>query len=539
MRLRIPPPPPVSAPFAYGLAVALPPVATGAQLLLRPYVYTVPFALYFPAVFLVGYLGGLRPGLLSVVLSAVLGAWMFLPPYGSPRVEDLNGLLGLALFVAVGGLLAFSSALLREWYAERAEQERRFRSLVETIPQLVFTARADGSVDFVNGRFLEYAGIPVEALYAEGWTCALHPEDLPLAVAAWTRALARGERLEGAYRIRRYDGEQRWHLVSAVPLQSAAGRIRTWFGACTDIHVQKESERAMSEAIEARDIFLAVAGHELKTPLTAAQLQIQNLHRQLRQGMGETSALVNGVAATAASVERLGGLVGALLDVSRIASGRLALERERYDLSAALTGVADRFVDIARRNGCALLVEVEPGLQAIGDRLRIEQVVTNLLSNAIKFGHAQPVRMRVARQGEGALVTVADHGIGIAPELQARIFERFQRAVSARHFGGLGLGLWIARQIVEASGGTIAVASVPGHGSTFSVTLPLAGSPKAEPSSQDCGEAAAPNGAARAPNRLKGISSGHVALDGHTRRVQWSHTSESSSLTEPKTVRDW
>ena len=142
-----------------------------------------------------------------------------------------------------------------------------------------------------------------------------------------------------------------------------------------------------------------------------------------------------------------------------------------------MTQVAARIAESADRAGCSLEVDVAPGVTAFGDRLRVEQVITSLLANAMKYGAGSPIALALAPRNGVAVLTVADRGIGIAPEDQARIFQPFERAASARHYGGLGLGLWIAREIIEAGGGAIRVESRPREGSTFRVELPLDSAP--------------------------------------------------------------
>lgn len=235
----------------------------------------------------------------------------------------------------------------------------------------------------------------------------------------------------------------------------------------------RERERLQAEALQARDIFLSVASHELKTPITVAQIHVQRLRRQIRFGRIDPERLAPLVESTAASIERMGALVEALLDVSRVSARSLVTERVPVDLSAVVTEASVRLEEAARQRGSELRLEVEPDVRGMGDRLRIDQVVTNLVTNAIKYGAGAPIVVRLTREGRRATLTVSDHGLGIAPGDVARIFERFERAANARQHGGLGLGLWISRQIVQASGGTIAVASAPGEGATFTVELPV------------------------------------------------------------------
>jgi signal transduction histidine kinase len=231
---------------------------------------------------------------------------------------------------------------------------------------------------------------------------------------------------------------------------------------------------SLQEAIEARDEFLSVASHELKTPLTALQLMVEGLLRSGARGALELSpALGEKLVAIGRQGRRLSLLVNDLLDVSRIRAGRLDLRLEPVDLAQVARETAERFGPEAAQAGCELRVSGDGPVVGPWDRLRLEQVAGNLLSNAIKYGTGKPVEIGVRRDGPWGLLSVADRGIGVAPEEQQRIFDRFERAVPARHFGGLGLGLWIAREIVTRLGGTVWVESRPGQGATFTVRLPL------------------------------------------------------------------
>ena len=234
--------------------------------------------------------------------------------------------------------------------------------------------------------------------------------------------------------------------------------------------------------MRARDDFLSIASHELRTPLTSLCLQADGALRALRREGAAAS-----VATTMTKVEkilvqarRLEVLVQGLLDVTRLAAGRLDLHLEEVDLGEVARDVCERLRDQAERSGSAVTLQVHGGpgtVKGRWDAMRLDQVLTNLLSNAIKYGQGRPVAVDVepSAAGDVVRVRVRDHGIGIAPEHQARIFERFERVVPDRHLGGIGLGLWIARQFIESMGGTVAVDSTVGEGSTFSVTLPVSG----------------------------------------------------------------
>jgi signal transduction histidine kinase len=170
--------------------------------------------------------------------------------------------------------------------------------------------------------------------------------------------------------------------------------------------------------------------------------------------------------------KKLGSLINALLDVSRIAAGRFEIKLEELDLGRVVKEVVARFSQQLSLSGCTLKMDTRGTVLGRWDRMRLEQIITNLISNACKYGRGKPIEITVEDLPATARLTVRDHGIGIAPENHQRIFGRFERAASARHFGGLGLGLYIVKQILDATGGNIHVSSTPGDGSTFVVDLP-------------------------------------------------------------------
>ncbi|RYZ63237.1 MAG: HAMP domain-containing histidine kinase, partial [Proteobacteria bacterium] len=229
--------------------------------------------------------------------------------------------------------------------------------------------------------------------------------------------------------------------------------------------------------IRARDEFLSVASHELKTPLTALKLQLQMRLRSLSQGKSEPFALEKLTPLfenDARQINRITRLIDDMLDISRISSGRLTITPEIFDLNELVKEVVDRNRVHLQAYGSDIQFQGGGEVTGYWDRFRIEQVVTNLLTNAVKYGNHLPVIIRVFKTtDERAELVVRDQGIGIAPADQNRIFNRFERAVSPNEVSGLGLGLYISKQIVEDHGGEILVQSEVGRGSEFRVRLNL------------------------------------------------------------------
>ncbi|MDC0710401.1 GAF domain-containing sensor histidine kinase [Stigmatella sp. ncwal1] len=263
------------------------------------------------------------------------------------------------------------------------------------------------------------------------------------------------------------------------------------FAACVMTEVElrevRECERLLQkerEAVNSRDEFLSIAAHELRTPLTPLKLQLETLRRSVVAAGVDDPRVLRHLERSTAQVQRLTQLVDRLLDVSRIATGRLGLLLEDMDLSELATEVTDRFQEEAEAAGCPLEAHTPDRVRGVWDRLRLEQVLSSLISNAIKYGAGHPIDVSVEGQEGVARLCVQDQGIGLVPEDASRIFERFERAVSPKHYGGMGLGLYVARQIIEAHGGTIVVRSQPGKGSLFIVVLPMDSQPR-RPSSRE------------------------------------------------------
>jgi signal transduction histidine kinase len=253
-----------------------------------------------------------------------------------------------------------------------------------------------------------------------------------------------------------------------------------------DVQTRKERRdaiEALEEAVRARDDFLAIASHELRTPLTSLQLQLQRLARAIGEGRGaegadpipkelSLEALRGRYRAIARSADRMQSLVERLLDVTRLTSGaRIELVCDDVDLSKLVEAAVRRALG-ADAPPAPVLVRTPVPVRVRCDEQRIDMAVSNLVDNAFKYCSGRPIEISVEATPRGGRVAVVDHGLGIPIEAQRRIFERFERAVPVKHFGGFGLGLWLARQVVEAHGGSITVESEPGEGSKFALEIP-------------------------------------------------------------------
>jgi signal transduction histidine kinase len=282
-------------------------------------------------------------------------------------------------------------------------------------------------------------------------------------------------------RFVRKDGAIVWGHLTISMSRDASGQPALIISSAEDVTARKRAEeerdrlvKELEESVRVRDVFLSVAAHELRTPLTPLQLDLQLFQRKREM---DNSPMPIELARAMRQTARLTLLIDSLLDITRIREGRLAIARESVDLAATVRSLVDRYAPEADAAGCALASGGDREAWAKVDPVRIEQVVGNLIANAIKFGARKPVDVSAVTVGEGigahVRLSVRDHGIGLEQGDQARVFGRFERAVSDMHYGGLGLGLYIAAEIVQAHHGHIRVESTPGSGAEFIVELPV------------------------------------------------------------------
>jgi PAS domain S-box-containing protein len=372
------------------------------------------------------------------------------------------------------------------------EAEKRYRTLVEQLPLATYIDALDETSSAI------YMSPQIEAMLGyttEEWTTdkelfpkLLHPEDRERVMAEVAREHATDEPFRSEYRLIARDGQVVWIRDEAVTIRDDDGRKLYAQGYMLDITARKVTEEALERALEGeraandhlreldrlKDEFIALVSHELRTPLTSIRGYLEFL---LEDAAGLAPEQARFLAVVERNAERLQHLVNDLLFVAQVDAGRLSIERSEVDLPALAADAVEAARVVASAAEVELELVAEPMGPLAGDRARLAQLLDNFISNAIKFTpEGGRVVVRTWVEGDRALVTVSDSGIGIPLDEQARLFERFYRASSAteRAIPGTGLGLAIAKAIVDAHGGSISVESTAGVGTTFTVELPLA-----------------------------------------------------------------
>lgn len=361
------------------------------------------------------------------------------------------------------------------------ESEAKFRTIANAMPQMVWSTRPDGHHDYYNQQWYDFTGVPEGSTDGDKWNGMFHQGDQAKAWKAWRHSLSTGEPYEIEYRVRHRSGEYRWTLGRALPVKDDSGKIIRWMGTCTDIHDHKLTENALKNASRQKDQFLAVLAHELRNPLAP----LRNSAALLRQA-AETADSPNSLALDVIErqVEHMTRLVGDLMDVARVTTGRLQLQRVPCELNDVICQAVQDFRYLLDKAGIAHSVEFsEQPLWIRGDCTRIAQVVGNLLHNAAKFtSPGGTVKIRIqALADEKAIVSVEDSGEGIEPALVKTLFNPFVQAEQglARVHGGLGLGLSLVKGFMELHEGSVAVSSEgKDRGAVFTLTFPRIDTPK-------------------------------------------------------------
>lgn len=367
---------------------------------------------------------------------------------------------------------------------EEALQERteRLRFMAESMPQKIFTARPNGNVDYFNPQWMEFTGLSFEEIKDWGWMQFIHPEDVEETTQRWQHALASGEPWYLEHRFRRADGVYRWHLSRAIPMRDAQGHIIMWIGSNTDITEQKDLERQ-------KEAFLNMTTHELKTPLTAIQGNLQLAQRDLLRGQhlfdpeqGDQQKLFDHLSMllsrTHGQLRVQTRLINDLLDVSRLQEHHLEVFLAPCNLISLVHETVQEAQTVYQERRITLDLPEQKILLVHADRDRIGQVIHNYLSNALKYSSPEkPARVGLTCESTTACVWVADQGPGLSEEMQHHIWEQFYRVPGIQVQSGqgvnLGVGLTICQGLIHRHQGQVGVESVLGEGSRFWFTLPL------------------------------------------------------------------
>lgn len=364
------------------------------------------------------------------------------------------------------GRATISKDLRQEKAAQQAltDQIKQYEFVTNFMPVQLWTAAADGTIDFVNQRAIEYAGETTANSKGLIWLNFVHPDDMVFFLAARNEALETGVPYEVEFRLKDKQGVYRWHLSRALPFK-INGEIIKWFGTNTNIDEQKQLQRQ-------KDDFLAIASHELKTPVTSIKAYAQVLGAMLgKEGEIKKAEMV---ARMDAQVNRLTNLIGDLLDVTKINSGRLQFNKTWFDVDEVIKETIEDLQHTTQKH--ELLTDLKAGCHIYSDKDRIGQVLTNLITNAIKYSpQADQIIISTKIEDDRISVCVQDFGIGIPEDKKDKVFEQFYRVSGNKQhtFPGLGLGLYISSEIIKREGGNMWVNSIENKGSTFCFSLPI------------------------------------------------------------------
>lgn len=341
------------------------------------------------------------------------------------------------------------------------EQTSQMLFITESMPQMVWTANDAGVITYMNQKWTEYTGLPNNQAIELLWTSLIHHEDISESVKRWKGALASGTEYRFEQRFLRADSEYRWHLTIANAKKSETGEVVMWVCTNTDIHEHKLLEFR-------KDEFLSIASHELKTPLTSIKAYAQMI--PLINDIEKVHSLANKCLDQSNKLERL---ISDLLTISKVNSGKMIFEKSEFSFQQLLHECIENANHSFTTHN--IILENHADILFNGDKIRLEQVINNLLNNAIKYSPSNSEVIVKAEVIENNLVvSVKDHGIGIESESLSKLFERYYRVdnVSMR-YQGLGLGLYIAGEILKNHNGNFWVESELGKGSTFYIQLPL------------------------------------------------------------------
>ena len=348
------------------------------------------------------------------------------------------------------------------------DSEQRLSFMAESMPQKLFTAAPDGSVNYMNALWTEFTGLPLDQLLGRGWDKIIYSADLEESTRLWKVSLETGAPFEFVARFRRFDGTYRWHLTRAHAMRNAAGEISMWLGSSTDIHEAKRIEEELRRLNEDLNQFAFAASHDLMEPLRMISSYADLLRETLPEELAEEASMcVNYISL---GTQRMRELLADLLSFTEAGGGAEVIEPVNLDL--VLRTVLQNLREAVKESGA--VVTHSPLPTVLGRNAHFVQLLQNLIGNAIKYRGTSPPRVQLSagqRNGEW-LIAVADNGQGIAPEYHEQVFGVFKR-LHGKEIPGTGIGLAICQRVVERAGGRIWVESEVEQGSKFCFTLPL------------------------------------------------------------------
>jgi PAS domain S-box-containing protein len=345
---------------------------------------------------------------------------------------------------------------------KQADLERnRFTFLADLIPEIIWTADADGCIDYVNERFFQYFGIGRKLACPRRLLLRIHSQERKLFLTEWNRCFRTGQDLHIILRLEGTPGVFKWHLIKGAPQRDEYGSLVKWFGSCFNIDEQVN-------ALQKKDDFISIASHELKTPVTSLRASLQLLDRYKSEIHSQKVIwLIDQATKNAGKVT---SLIGDLLNVSQMSQGQLHLSKKVFGIFETIRDCSSHLDQQVHH----VAYEGDPSIKAYGDEHRIAQVVTNFINNAVKYAPgSKTIRIRVEQVDSLLKVAVTDEGPGIPQEKQAHLFDRYYRVDSSgAQVSGLGLGLYISAEIIKKHDGRIGVESSPGKGASFWFLLP-------------------------------------------------------------------
>ena len=351
--------------------------------------------------------------------------------------------------------------------------EHPYRVLVESMNEGAISLSKEGTVLYCNSAFARMAGISLDQVMGHDISEFVPDEDRDTLKKLIKHGLREAIRAEMTLLPNSGTCLPTQFSLNPVDLEGkpSIGVI------VTDLSERKRQEQAEA-AVRMRDEFLAIASHELRTPLSTLVLRLGLLERHAVSG--DLNQVQSSVNRAKDQTERMRRLVDRLLDVSQLASGRLKLELEAGDLGEVVKEALERFSEVASNAKCELRVTAPSGINTLIDKFRLDEAIGNVVSNAIKYGAGKPVSVELKAKDGKATVVVQDRGIGIPEEDLSRVFGRFERTSISHNYGGLGLGLYIAKQVIEQHEGSIRAENRSGGGARIVIELPLVESIESE-----------------------------------------------------------